>query len=166
MLCKNAFNKICPGSNLKMTPHLESKLKKWKKNYSTINDMMNTSEFAWNAVKKCIELDNNETCESYIKYHSCATKWRNKPYPIFDRLANIFGKNHANGKGTEVLSEMMKDIGSGECDDVNKQASPISINKESNYSRLNQGKRKRRSSNNGALMFILKEVKLVQKRWI
>ncbi|KAL5831753.1 hypothetical protein ACOSQ4_017107 [Xanthoceras sorbifolium] len=53
---------------------------------------------------------------------------------------------------------MIEDIGNNEGDDVNEDASPISINKESNYFRSNQGKRKRRSSDDGALVSILKEL--------
>ncbi|KAL5776962.1 hypothetical protein ACOSP7_009888 [Xanthoceras sorbifolium] len=113
---KKDLNQICPGSNLKANPHLESKLK------------------------------------------NSAAEWRNKPYPIFDRLANIFGKDRANGKGAEVPSEMMVDIGNDEGDDVINDASPISINKENNNSRSTQGKRKRRSSNDGALVYVLKEL--------
>ncbi|KAL5834752.1 hypothetical protein ACOSQ4_014249 [Xanthoceras sorbifolium] len=166
MLCKagslaqteKALNQICLGSNLKANPHLESKLKKWKKNYSTIYDMINTSGFAWNDVKKCIEVDSNESWESYVKHHSSAAEWRNKSYPIFDRLANIFGKDRVNGKGAKVPSEMMEDIGNDEGDDVNEDVYPISINKESNNSRSTQRKRKRRSSNDGALVAVLKEL--------
>ncbi|KAL5742138.1 hypothetical protein ACOSP7_028870 [Xanthoceras sorbifolium] len=155
---EKALNQICPGSNLKANLHIESKLKKWKKNYSAIYDMMNTSGYAWNDVKKCIEVDSNEAWESYVKHHSSAAEWRNKPYPIFDRLANIFGKDRANGKGAEVLNEMMEDIGNDKGDDINENASLISINKESNYSRLTQGKRKRRSNDDGALVSVLKEL--------
>ncbi|KAL5846271.1 hypothetical protein ACOSQ3_009795 [Xanthoceras sorbifolium] len=123
--CDTGNFKICPGSNLKANPHLESKLKKWKKK---------------------------------ITHHSSAAEWRNKPYPIFDRLANIFGKDRANGKGAEVPNEMIVNIDNDESDDVIEDASPISINKESNNSRSTQGKRKRRSSNDGALVSVLKEL--------
>ncbi|KAL5846584.1 hypothetical protein ACOSQ3_010108 [Xanthoceras sorbifolium] len=103
--------------------------------------------------------DLNQICPgSNLKHHSSAAEWRNKPYPIFDRLANIFGKDRANGKGAEVPSEMMVDIGNDEGDDVINDASPISINKENNNSRSTQGKRKRRSSNDGALVYVLKEL--------
>ncbi|KAL5746846.1 hypothetical protein ACOSQ2_024143 [Xanthoceras sorbifolium] len=53
---------------------------------------------------------------------------------------------------------MIEDIGNDEGDDVNENASPISINKESNNSRSTQRKRKRRSSNDGALVSVLKEL--------
>ncbi|KAL5819496.1 hypothetical protein ACOSQ4_023338 [Xanthoceras sorbifolium] len=53
---------------------------------------------------------------------------------------------------------MMEDIDNDEGDDVNEDAYPISINKKSNYSRSTQGKRKRRSSDDGALLSVLKEL--------
>ncbi|KAL5761046.1 hypothetical protein ACOSQ2_019884 [Xanthoceras sorbifolium] len=53
---------------------------------------------------------------------------------------------------------MMEDIGNDEGDDVNEDTSPISINKESNYSKSTQRKRKRRSSDDGALLSVLKEL--------
>ncbi|KAL5739497.1 hypothetical protein ACOSQ2_028677 [Xanthoceras sorbifolium] len=53
---------------------------------------------------------------------------------------------------------MMEDIGNDEGDDVNEDDSSISINKEGNYSTLNQGKRKRRSIDDGALVSVLKEL--------
>ncbi|KAL5734258.1 hypothetical protein ACOSP7_032119 [Xanthoceras sorbifolium] len=128
---EKALNQICSGSNLK------------KNNYSTIYDMMNTSGFAWNDVKKCIEVNSNKAWENVFVNTISGTEWRNKPYLILKRLANIFGKDH---------------IGNDEGDDVNDDASSISIIKESNYSRSNQGKRKKRSSDDGALMSVLKEL--------
>ncbi|KAL5749288.1 hypothetical protein ACOSP7_023891 [Xanthoceras sorbifolium] len=53
---------------------------------------------------------------------------------------------------------IMEDIDNDEGDDVNEDASPISINKESNYSRSNQGKRKKISNDDGALVSVLKEL--------
>ena len=51
---------LCPTSNLKAYPHIESKLKKWKQNFNVVYDMTNTSGFAWNDAKKCIEVDSND----------------------------------------------------------------------------------------------------------
>ncbi|KAL6196174.1 hypothetical protein ACLB2K_031789 [Fragaria x ananassa] len=54
---------LCPTSNLKAYPHIKSKLKKWKQNFSVVYDMTNTSGFAWNDAKKCIEVDSNDACD-------------------------------------------------------------------------------------------------------
>ena len=58
---------LCPGSNLKAYPHIESKLKKWKQNFSIVYDMTNTSGFAWNDAKKCIEVDSNDAWDMYVQ---------------------------------------------------------------------------------------------------
>ncbi|KAI5323441.1 hypothetical protein L3X38_032513 [Prunus dulcis] len=106
---EKVLNNLCPGAELKVSPHIESKLKWWKKQYSIIYDIINTGGFAWNDVKKCIEVDSNEAWETYVQHHKNAAKWRNKSFPLFDRLANIFGKDRANGKGAEIPNEMMEE---------------------------------------------------------
>ncbi|WOK98293.1 hypothetical protein Cni_G07003 [Canna indica] len=89
----------CPNSGLKANPHLDSKMRKWKKDYGIIYDMMNTSGFAWNDEKKCIEFDSDEI-------NKVAEGWRRKSYPIFNRLAYIFGKDRATGKGAQGPTKM------------------------------------------------------------
>ena len=44
MIERFLFN-MCPQSGLKANPHIESKLKKWKKQYGIIYDMLNKSRF-------------------------------------------------------------------------------------------------------------------------
>ena len=38
----------CPRSNIKVVPHIESKIKTWKKQYNIIVDMLGQSGFGWN----------------------------------------------------------------------------------------------------------------------
>ena len=64
-----AVNVLCPHSNIKANPHIESKLKKWKKTYSMVVDMINTSGFAWNDVKKCVEVDNDDSWQNCVQVH-------------------------------------------------------------------------------------------------
>ena len=64
-----AVNVLCPHSNIKANPHIESKLKKWKKTYSMVVDMINTSGFAWNDVKKCVEVDSDDAWQTYVQVH-------------------------------------------------------------------------------------------------
>ncbi|XP_016651493.1 PREDICTED: uncharacterized protein LOC107881672 [Prunus mume] len=113
---EKVLNILCPCAELKASPHIETKLKWWKIQYSIIYDIINTSGFAWNDVKKCIEVDSNEAWETYVQHHKNAVEWRNKSFLLFDRLANFFGKDHANGKGAKVPSEMMEKQGNNEVD--------------------------------------------------
>ncbi|XP_050373640.1 uncharacterized protein LOC126791257 isoform X3 [Argentina anserina] len=145
MKIEHALNDLCPNSNLKVSPHIESKLKKLKKDYSIIYDMINKSGFAWNDVKKCVEVDSNEVWETYVKNNKNAAGWRNKSYPLFERLANIFGKDRANGSAAEVPAEMVEDhSNNGDGVDLDNDTSPMSINKEcSQQSQVSKKKRKR-----------------------
>ncbi|KAI5350907.1 hypothetical protein L3X38_003798 [Prunus dulcis] len=71
--------------------------------------MSNNSGFAWNDVKKCIKVDSDDAWKTYVHHSKEAKRWRNKSFPIYDKLANIFGKDRATGKGYEVLVEMMEE---------------------------------------------------------
>ena len=39
-----------------------------------------------------------------------AKGWRNKPFPMYERLANIFGKDRATGKGAEAPADMVENM--------------------------------------------------------
>ena len=52
---------------LKASPHIDSKIRKWKKQYGLMFDMLNTSGFGWNDVKKCVEVDSDEVWNSYVQ---------------------------------------------------------------------------------------------------
>ena len=58
---------ILPNCGLKANPHIESKVKNWKRDYGVIFDMRNTSGFGWNNEKHCIEVDNEETWNAYVE---------------------------------------------------------------------------------------------------
>ncbi|XP_040367427.1 uncharacterized protein LOC112178133 [Rosa chinensis] len=138
---ENALNLLCPNSNMKASPHIESKLKKLKKDHRIIYDMMNKSGFAWNDIKKCIEVDSNEVWDTYLQ----AKGWRNKKYPLSDRLATIFGSDRATGNGVEVPADMMEEQSNNE-DGIGlvNDTSPMSMSKDSTgQSQVSQKKRKR-----------------------
>ncbi|XP_020424685.1 uncharacterized protein LOC18769931 isoform X2 [Prunus persica] len=114
---EKVLNNLCPGAELKASPHIES------------------------------------------KHHKNAAEWRNKSFPLFDRLANIFGKDRVNEKGAEVPSEMMEEQGSNEVDaSDDNNTSPMSINKEGNQFVASQNKRKIGSSNEDRIMTALEKL--------
>ncbi|TXG49303.1 hypothetical protein EZV62_025178 [Acer yangbiense] len=103
---------ILPNCDLRATPHIESKLKTWKKQYRVIYDMINTSGFGLNNVRKCVEVDNNEAWHSYVqmRHHKQAEGWRDKPFPLYERLANIFGKDRATGRTAYTPESLTTDL--------------------------------------------------------
>ena len=49
---------MLPGCDIQANPHIESKLKLWKKQYNAITDMLNCSRFGWNDTDKMVMVDN------------------------------------------------------------------------------------------------------------
>ncbi|BBN68842.1 NB-ARC domain-containing disease resistance protein, partial [Prunus dulcis] len=68
-----------------------------------------TGNFKYGTLLQMEKVLNNLCPGAKLKHHKNAAKWRNKSFPLFDRIANIFGKDRANGKGAEIPSEMMEE---------------------------------------------------------
>ena len=66
-LIEKQLQMLCPNSGLKASPHIESKMKIWKKQYAIIFDMLNKSGFGWNDTLKCVEVDSDEAWRSYVQ---------------------------------------------------------------------------------------------------
>ena len=66
-MIERSLSDMCPQSGLKANPHIESKLKKWKKQYDIVYDMLNKSGFGWNDSLKCVEVDSDEAWRSYVQ---------------------------------------------------------------------------------------------------
>ncbi|XP_060959626.1 uncharacterized protein LOC133030771 [Cannabis sativa] len=142
----------CPNSGLKASPHIESKIKIWKKQYSIVFDMLNVSRFGWNEILKCIQVDSDEVWNAYVQSHKEADGWRGKQFPIYDRLANIFGADRATGKAAETPADMAKAVDLEDDYDGNEMQeetsfSPMSVNQSSgNQSQSGRKKRARPGS--------------------
>ncbi|CAL5423842.1 unnamed protein product [Camellia sinensis] len=58
---------MLPGTNLRGTPHIESKIKIWKKHYNCVAGMLGTSGFGWNDTKKRIDVESDSVWEAYVQ---------------------------------------------------------------------------------------------------
>ncbi|XP_015893075.2 uncharacterized protein LOC107427220 [Ziziphus jujuba] len=148
---EKALQESCPNSGLKATPHIDSKMRKWKKYYGLICDMMNRSGFVWNDVRKCIEVDSEEAWLTYVQHNKDARGWRGKPFPIFDRLANILGKDRATGRGAETPVEMAKELDREEenmKENMNDgdESSPVSVHNQNRSTATSSHTKKRNRS--------------------
>ncbi|KAK0571244.1 hypothetical protein LWI29_013056 [Acer saccharum] len=138
-IIESRLTNILPNCGLKASPHIESKVKTWKKDYRVVYDMINTSGFGWNNVRKCVEVDSNEAWHSYVQHHKQAKGWRDKPFPLYERLAYIFGKDRATGKTAYAPKNLAADV--EEDDNFDNEVempgnfSPMSVNQtDSNQS--------------------------------
>ncbi|XP_023750436.2 uncharacterized protein At2g29880-like [Lactuca sativa] len=75
------------------TKHVQNKIKLLKDKFSVAYDLQNTSGFGWDDVRKCVVVDSPEILEEYLKKHPNKNYVANKPFPAYERLANVFGKD-------------------------------------------------------------------------
>ncbi|XP_060674018.1 uncharacterized protein LOC107430438 isoform X2 [Ziziphus jujuba] len=137
---------MCPNSGLRASPHIESKMKKWKKQYGIIYDMLNKSGFGWNDSLKCVEVDSDDAWKAYVQCNPSAKSWRSKHFPMYERLTDIFGKDRATGVGAQTPIDLVNDINmkvaNEQFDDI---CSPMSVNQtHSEPSTQSQARRKRK----------------------
>ncbi|XP_073151862.1 uncharacterized protein [Henckelia pumila] len=81
---KNAF----PGTDIRGTPHTNSKIHVWKKNYGSLFSILSTSGIGWNDTDKMIDAPDEE--------------WAT--------LVKIFGKYRATGHNAEGFVDAVQDV--------------------------------------------------------
>ncbi|KAJ9693086.1 hypothetical protein PVL29_011998 [Vitis rotundifolia] len=103
-----------PNSGLKASPHIESRVKTLKKQFNAIMDMLtHGSGFSWDNAKKMVLCD-QDVFEGWVKGHKDANGLRLKPFPHFDDLSLVFGKDRANGKGAMSAADILEELDQGE----------------------------------------------------
>ncbi|KAJ4840572.1 hypothetical protein Tsubulata_006116 [Turnera subulata] len=85
-----------PNADLQPS-HIRNKMKKLKEKYTACYEMLQQSGFAWDDVKQCVSVDSKEVLDAYNKKRPKAKYHAGTPFPEYDRLCHIFGKDHATG---------------------------------------------------------------------
>ncbi|XP_034686564.1 uncharacterized protein LOC117915103 [Vitis riparia] len=108
---EKAMESKVPGSNLKASPHIDSRLKVFKKHCCAIADMKGAAGIHWDNEDHMVLCDNDDVWQQWVESHPYAKGLRNKPFPYYDDLCIIFGKNETNGKGVEMATGGAKALG-------------------------------------------------------
>ncbi|XP_061348769.1 uncharacterized protein LOC133294130 [Gastrolobium bilobum] len=101
-----------PGCNLKGTPHITSRIKLLKRHYNAICEMIRPaggSGFGWNDKDKMIAVE-KDIYTDWVKTHPNARGLYMKPFPHFDQLGPIFGKDVAIGNDAEGPHDAVDEI--------------------------------------------------------
>ncbi|KAL1559742.1 hypothetical protein AAHA92_10050 [Salvia divinorum] len=109
--CEEMMQKEFPGTDLKMNPHIHSKIHTWKNNYSALSLVLGRSGVSFNHHgDHKIDCDDAEWKE-ILKVDSGARLLRNKSWPYYEDWKVIFGKDRASGDDSVDAREAFNQTG-------------------------------------------------------
>ncbi|GMP91427.1 hypothetical protein CsSME_00042134 [Camellia sinensis var. sinensis] len=95
------------GTNLCVSPHIESKIKFWRRQYNLITDMLRLSGFGWDDTDKMILVDSEQVWQNYVKKEPDAKGMCNVPFPYYEDWLILFGKDRVTGALAESPADMV-----------------------------------------------------------
>ncbi|KAH0661191.1 hypothetical protein KY284_026122 [Solanum tuberosum] len=90
-----------PDIGLKGKPHVNSKLKSWKRSYASLCLLKGRSGLKFQYSDGTIIIDDPKEWDKFLKDDPGASTMNNKKWPLFADWEEIFGKDRATGKHVE-----------------------------------------------------------------
>ncbi|KAG6384851.1 hypothetical protein SASPL_113449 [Salvia splendens] len=98
---KNEF----PTTDLKATPHIQSKITTWKRNYYSLSKILDRSGVGFN-VHNDFKIDcSDDQWDQIVRQDPNARTMRHKAWPLWDDWKMIFGNDRATGGTAEGIGE-------------------------------------------------------------
>ncbi|KAI4380448.1 hypothetical protein MLD38_006639 [Melastoma candidum] len=102
--------KVLVDTSLKAKPHIESRIRTLKKDWSILYDLSKfDSGFGWDSERN-MPIASDEVWNEYIKVHKETTGFRYRSFPYYQEMSMIYGKDRAMGKDGQMLEELLVDI--------------------------------------------------------
>ncbi|XP_057770778.1 uncharacterized protein LOC131020551 [Salvia miltiorrhiza] len=107
---EEAMKAAFPETDLKGSPHINSKICAWKKNYYSLSQMLSRSGIGFNTNGDYLIDCSNEMWEQIVKCDPNARLMRYKPWPMLEDWKEVFGKDRATGEQAEDLMDAVNEM--------------------------------------------------------
>ncbi|KAG8380409.1 hypothetical protein BUALT_Bualt06G0012400 [Buddleja alternifolia] len=135
-LLEHAMIQAFPGTNIRVDPHINSRIHVWRKNYGSISTMLSRSGFGWNDTTHTIVVDSDAVWHNYIKTDNNARMMRYKSWPLYRDWEEIFGNDRATGENAERFADVVQNLLN------NNGVDPVNNNEAGGDKSNSKGKRK------------------------
>ncbi|KAK6791315.1 hypothetical protein RDI58_010396 [Solanum bulbocastanum] len=99
-----------PESGLKGEPHVNSKLKFWKRSYASLILLKGRSGLGFQYSDGTIIIDDPKEWDKFLKDEPSASNMNTKKWPLFADREEVFGKDRATGEHAEGPLDAVEDI--------------------------------------------------------
>ncbi|KAI4997284.1 hypothetical protein ZWY2020_052626 [Hordeum vulgare] len=99
----------CPGRGITGVPHIESRVRHFRKKFGGLEVMISKSGFTWDGNRKMIQCEKAQY-EEHCKNHNEAKRLYGVSFPYFEQLAAIYGKDIATGENAEGFGEAVGNL--------------------------------------------------------
>ncbi|XP_044950630.1 uncharacterized protein LOC123400976 [Hordeum vulgare subsp. vulgare] len=99
----------CPGRGITGVPHIESRVRHFRKKFGALEVMISKSGFTWDGNRKMIQCEKAQY-EEHCKNHNEAKGLYGVSFPYFEQLAAIYGKDIATGENAEGFGEAVGNL--------------------------------------------------------
>ncbi|KAL7219932.1 hypothetical protein ACSBR2_012901 [Camellia fascicularis] len=96
--CEKKILSAFPGTDLRANPYIDSKIKLWRKQYNTLQDMLNISGFGWDDEQKMVLVDSDDVWQNCVRRVLNAKGMRNRPFSFYEDWLILFGKDRSTGE--------------------------------------------------------------------
>ncbi|XP_073029208.1 uncharacterized protein [Primulina eburnea] len=106
---ENRMKFAFPDTNLRVNPHINSKVHVWNKLYGSLVTLLSKSGVGWNDTEKTIEAS-NDIWEALIKADNNARSLRHKKWIYYHDWCEIFGNERATGERAEHFTAAVQEV--------------------------------------------------------
>ncbi|KAL8466355.1 hypothetical protein ACS0TY_035454 [Phlomoides rotata] len=115
---------LIPGTNLLATPHINSKIHQWKKDYGSLFDVLSKSGVGWNCTTHTLDVIDEGVWEAQNKADPHLKGMRFKSWSYYEQWQDIFGRDRATGEhaaaAIDIVNDMLRYSQTGESASVDK----------------------------------------------